>query len=256
VLDDAGRALVEEYSTLAASIAWAYWRRAPRADVEELRAIALAALVQAADRFPDYQREHGYPLDDHRYLVAFLTRRMRGAILDHARAQDHVSRTQRRMLKALEDVAVPGAGPAELAEAAGLPEDEVRAALAAQAAKPVYLDDLPDSTDWPGGLNVPDPAADVEGVASVRAMLGAAARAFAGLPPVQQVVLVRVFMHGQDLGDVAGALGISRDRAGQLHEAAVITLHEGMLAVASEGCACGRNGSCACGARREPGTAE
>jgi RNA polymerase sigma factor (sigma-70 family) len=248
VLDDAGRRLVEEYAPMAASIAWQFWRRAPAADVEKLRAIALAALVQAVDRFPDYQREHGYPLDDHRYLVAYLARRMRGAILDWARGQDHVSRSQRQLLKAIEAARLAGAPAAELAAVAGVTEREVAEALAAQAAKPAYLEDALDAADWAGGLNVADLAADVEAAASARAITGATARAFAGLPPDQQVILVRVYLHQQPLADAAQALGITAWQARQLHEAAVLTIHSAMLAAAADGCACG-SGSCSCPVR-------
>jgi RNA polymerase sigma factor (sigma-70 family) len=250
VLDERGKSLVEEYASVARSIAWEYWRRAPKADVEELQAIALAALVQAADRFPEYQREHGYPLDDHRYLIAFLTRRMRGAILDYARAQDHVTRSQRQLLKSVEAHRLAGASTPELAAAAGVTEREVTEAVAAGAAKPAYLEDA--LAMEPGGLNVPDPAADVESIVAVRAVLGAVARAVRGLPLEQQVIIVRCYVFGDDLQDIAAALGVTRDRAGQLHESAVLAIHTDMLseAEAADGCACGcLNGTCGCSAR-------
>jgi RNA polymerase sigma factor (sigma-70 family) len=254
VLDDAGRRVVEEYASVARSIAWEFWRRAPRADVEELQAIALAALVEAAERFPRYQAEHGYPLDDHRYLGAYLTRRMRGSILDWARGEDHVTRSQRAVLKSIEAPALAGAITAELAAAVGLPEQDVRAALAAQeAGRPLRLDESFDSgAGW--GVALVDPA-DVESVVAVRAITGAAARALAGLPLEQQVIIARRYLHGDDLEDIAQALGITRDRASRLHETAVLAIHGAMLAEAAESCAC-RNGACGCGARRGPRAAE
>jgi RNA polymerase sigma factor for flagellar operon FliA len=177
---------------------------------------------------------------------------MRGSILDWARSQDWVSRSQRQVLKALEHAARPGASVAELAQAAGLPEDEARAALAAQASRPLYLDDALDSAYWPGGIHVPDPAADVESIVAVRAVLGAVARAVRGLPLEQQVIIVRCYVFGDDLRDIAAALGVTRDRAGQLHESAVLAIHTAMLseAEAADGCACGcLNGTCGCSAR-------
>jgi hypothetical protein len=59
-----------------------------------------------------------------------------------------------------------------------------------------------------------------------------------------------VYIHQQPLAEAAQALGISRDRAGQLHEKAVIALHDARRSVAQVGCACGRgNGSCGCSVR-------
>jgi hypothetical protein len=61
VLDDAGRAIVEEFSSLATSVAWEFKRKAARADIEELEAIAYAGLVEAAERFPRYQPSTATP---------------------------------------------------------------------------------------------------------------------------------------------------------------------------------------------------
>ena len=59
MLDDAGRALVEEYDTIATGAAWHFWQKAPRADFEELRGIARLALVEAVERYPRYCAERG-----------------------------------------------------------------------------------------------------------------------------------------------------------------------------------------------------
>jgi hypothetical protein len=101
----------------------------------------LLGLCQAAERFSAYQAEHGYELEDHRYLVAFISRRVNGAILDWARSRDYLSRAQRHRLKAIEEWAPAGASTAEQTEVAGLTEAEVRNALALEAARPVCLED-------------------------------------------------------------------------------------------------------------------
>ena len=64
---------------MAASIAWEYWRRAPRADVEELRAIAPVALAEAVERYPAYCAQRGYDPARRDYIGAYVTRRMHGA---------------------------------------------------------------------------------------------------------------------------------------------------------------------------------
>ena len=250
MLDDAGRALVVEYDTVATGAAWHFFQKAPRADFEELRGIARLALAEAVERYPRYCAAHGYDPDSG-YIIAYLSQRVRGAIIDWARSADWLTRSQRQKYKLLEAAELelpPGAGLAELAAVAGLTEAEARDVRAAGETKPLYLDESADNgTGGPGSLR--DLAADVEPIVVVRGILGAAARACRALPPDQQLALVLVYVHGRSPAEVAQALGITGDEAGQLHEAAVIAVHEEMLAEASEGCACGRgNGSCRCSA--------
>ena len=250
VLDEAGRAQAEEYDTIATAAAWHFWQKAPRADFDELKGIARLALVEAVARYPHYCADRGYDPDSS-YIIGYLSQRVNGAILDFARSADWLTRSQRRKYKALEAAELelpPGASLAELAAAAGLTEAEARDVRAAGQSKPLYLDEAADNgTGGPGSIR--DPAADVEPIVAVRGILGAAARAYRELPPEQQVIIVSRYLHGRELEDIAGVLGITGDEAGRLHQAAVIAVHEAMLAEASEGCACGRgNGSCACSA--------
>jgi DNA-directed RNA polymerase specialized sigma subunit len=248
VLDDAGRALAEAHVNVATGAAWRFWRKAPRADADELRAIAYFALCQAVARFPDYQREHGYPLDDHRYLVAFIDRRVTGALLDWARGEDWVTRSQRTKAKIIEAAAENGAdGTAQLAEASGLTEDEVRQVQAAQAASPICLDGDYGSSGGSGWAeSLPDQSAEVESQAVVSSVLAAALRVIRGLPWQQQALLAWHYIEGGTLRAYAEAAGITPAQAVSLHHSAVLEVHDAMLAEAAEGCGCGRQGSCAC----------
>jgi RNA polymerase sigma factor (sigma-70 family) len=249
VLDEAGHRMVIEHENLARSAAYGFWRKAPRADLDELRSIAYLGLVEAAERYPRYVEEHGYDPADGRFVVAYLSRRVHGSILDWARAQDWLTRSQRTILKIIEDVARPGASDAELAQASGIAEEKVRAAQAAAASKPLSFGMLDGEAEW-APSSLPDPAADVESAAWVRAMLASVARTFAALATPQQCLVLRVYMHGQALAEAAEALGISKEEAGELHASAVLAVHDSMLAVAAEGCPCGRDGgSCGCSAR-------
>jgi DNA-directed RNA polymerase specialized sigma subunit len=251
VLDEAGRLMVAQYAALARSAAWNFWRRTPTTtDLDELKGIAYLALCQAAERYPEYCAEHGYDPATPDYVVAFLIRRVRGALLDWARSEDHVSRGQRKTLKAIEKADLAGASTAELARLAGVSEAGVLAAQAAAVAKPVSIDQAPDGDpDWVLAV-LTDPAVGTESVAAVRGMLGATARVFAELPVQQQVIVVRHYLHDDALKDIARDLGITSDLAGELHQAAVLALHAAMLAEADGGgCACGNEtGSCACSA--------
>jgi len=234
VLDDAGRALVEQYADVAGAAAWKFCRRASRADLAEVQAVARLGLCQAVERFPAYQAEHGYDLDDYRYLVAFLSRRVNGAILDWARSQDWCTRSQRGRLKLLEQSAPDGASTAEQAQASGLTQAEVIDARVADAARPVSLDAQPGWTeDGPWSGLAADPAADVESQAAADGILGAAERAARTLTWEQQVILDYRYYRGLPLADVAGALGLEREHATRLHESAILRVHAAMLAEAT-----------------------
>jgi DNA-directed RNA polymerase specialized sigma subunit len=254
VLDDAGRALAERYINVASGAAWKYWRRAPRADVDELRAVANAALCQALERFPDYQREHGYALDDHRYLVAFIDRRVQGALLDWGRAQDWLTRSQRAKAKLLQDAELQGAASiAEAAEAAGLTEAEAHEVLAAKASAPVHLEGerrqvtgLGPDTSWVD--SIPDPDPTPESAVEVAGIMSAALGAIRGMSWPQQAILAWHYLRDGSLRDYAKAVGISEHEAAALHQSAILAVHEAMLgeAVEEAACPCGRNGSCRC----------
>jgi DNA-directed RNA polymerase specialized sigma subunit len=221
---------------VADAAAWRFWNRARRADLAEVKAVAYLGLCQAAERFPAYQAEHGYPLDDHRYLVAFISRRVNGAIIDWARAADHVTRSQRQRLKQLEDCAEPGASTAELAGAAGLTEAQVRDAQAAQAARPVSLDG-PAGPDMElvadGAARLTDLGEDVESVVVVSGILRAVLRAVSALSWEQQLLLKLRYFEGRSVADAAEALSLELSHARHLHEAAILAVHDVMLAAAS-----------------------
>lgn len=244
MLDETGRELAVKYADVAKAAAFQFWRRAPRADLDELRAVANLGLCQALARFPDYQREHGYALDDHRYLVAYLNRRVHGAVLDWARKQDWLTRTQRHRVNALQAVAVPAGGAAALAEAAGVTVAEVREAEAARASGPVLLEELPGWTD-----TLADPSADVDSQAAVNGILAAAVRAIGRLPDTQQVIVIRVYLHGEKLAAIADDFGVTEAEVRASWGSAVLEVHDAMLAAVSdpERCACADREPCACG---------
>jgi RNA polymerase sigma factor for flagellar operon FliA len=253
MLDEAGRRLVEEHHAAATSAAWRYWQKAPKADLAELRGIARLALVEAAERYPRYCAEHGYDPACPDYIAAYLGRRVQGALLDHSRSVDWMTRSQRQRYKRLEAAQLempPGAGLAELAAAAGLTEAEAREVLAAGEARPASFHEAAtaeeDGTGGAGGVQ--DPAADVEGAVAVRAILGTATRALRELSRRQQVIIGLRYVANLDPPAIAAVLGVSADEVGELHDIAILTLHEAMINVAEEeGCGCD-GGSCGCGA--------
>lgn len=214
--------LVTELLPLARAEAWRVWQRAPHAlELDELEALALTGLAQAAARFPRYNEEHGYAPDDFRYFKAYCLRRMRGAITDAMRSQDWVTRSARTRAKQLREAGQDqGRTEEELSAASGLSITEVRDTLAAVSSRPVSIDAEPHD------VQAPD---DVEGQAVVSAVLGVVTGVLDNLPPVARTVVILRYYYGLSITEVAAAAGVKPEEAVQLHSAAVLAVHDAML---------------------------
>lgn len=220
--------LAEEVRPQARAEAWRAFQRAPHAlELDELHAIALSGLAQARARWKTYCAQYGR--DPHRteYFVAYVLRRMRGAILDAMRSQDWVTRSARTRVKALREAgAEAGATEADLVAATGLTPAEIRDANTALAARPVSFDAL--SADG-APHDVTDPAVDVEGAAVVQAVLTAAAAVIASLPETTRYLLVFRYYEGLSLAAAAELLGVEPSEARDSWERAVLAVHDAML---------------------------
>lgn len=216
--------LTAEIVPSARAEAYRVWQRAPHAlEMDELEAIALSGLAAAAHRWPVYCLEKGHDPTAYEYFRAYVTRRMRGAMLDHLRSQDWVTRSARTKIKALRAAGQDrGLSEAELAQATGMGIGEVRGALAAVAARPVSMDAEPH-----------DVAAedDVEGQATVAQVLGVMAGVINRLGHHERVILVLHYYQGMTLADLAPYAGVTPDEATRLHQAAILEIHAEMLAV-------------------------
>jgi RNA polymerase sigma factor for flagellar operon FliA len=216
--------LTAEIVPSARALAYRVWQGAPHAlEMGELESLALSGLASAAHRWPAYCAEKGHDPAAFEYFRAYVTRRMRGAMLDHLRSQDWVPRSARTRVKALRAAGQDrGLSDAELARATGMGIDEVRGALAAVAARPVSMDAEPH-----------DVAAedDVEGQAVVSQVLGVMSGVIARLAETARVILVLRYYQGMTLPDIAPYVGVTPDEASRLHQAAILEIHAEMLAV-------------------------
>ena len=195
------QAAVLAHRGMADSLTWKFSRRVPGADMDELKAIAAEALCRAAARWVDpYCSSRGFdPWDEddpsrpEKHFPGFAAKTISGALLDWSRHQDHLTRTDRHKVKAISAAQEGGARTeAELAAATGIPAEQVRAAQAAEAARPVSLDDTGSAVAGEyAGASIADDTGrgDVEGQAAVNEMLAGFLEVFDALPAQTQMVL-------------------------------------------------------------------
>ena len=234
---------VLDYRGMAESVGWRHIRRLHGAEADEILSIALEALVQAAAKWIPYCAARGFdpwsaddPGRPEAHFGGYAVKRVNGMILDWCRHQDHVTRSVRGRLKAIAAALEAGARTeAELAAATGLPAAQIREALAADAVKPVSLDDNSPSADF-GHQGLADGSAGTESAAVVRETLASFVATFDALPAVQQVLLAFVY-HREVPLEVAGKeLGMELAEAQRLHDEGVLAIHDTLLlAVQAEG---------------------
>ena len=248
-LDPRLQRAVADLLPLSESLAWAFFARVPVADPDELKSITAEALVQSAHRWVGpYCAAHGFnpwdegdPSKPERHWSGFAIKRMKGALLDWARSQDRITRTQRRGVKAMDAAFDDGIrGEEEQAAAAGLTVAKAREARAAAALTTVSLDDTLVSLER-GSL--PDERAEVESEVTVRETLAAAVAAFDALPAVPRVLLALVFHQELPLDVAAKSVHLEPAEARRQLEAAVCEIHSALLrSVQDEGAGPGRPG--------------
>jgi RNA polymerase sigma factor for flagellar operon FliA len=212
--------LVEEQEGTARSVAAQVWRTAPHAmELDELRSLAYAALVETASRWDEYCARHGYDPRRTEFFAPLAARRMRGAIYDTLRADDWAPRSQRTRYKLLQEAGLEqGLSEGELAGKTGLSTEEVRSTLAGMGRRPVSLD--ADAT-----REYVDPG-DVHEDAAQAAFLRALAECVRSLPGPQRAVLALHYYAGRELQQVAVLLGITESRASHLHTDGVLAVRE------------------------------
>jgi RNA polymerase sigma factor FliA len=216
--------LTAEIVPSARAEAYRVWQRAPHAlEMDELESLALSGLASAAHRWPAYCAERGHSPEAFEYFRAYVTRRMRGSMLDYLRSQDWVPRSARTRAKALRDAGQDrGLSDVELAAATGMDIEEVRGTLAAVAARPVSMDAEPHDV---AGED------DVEGQVVVSQVLGVMSGVINKLSHHARMILVLHYYQGMTLADIAPYAGVTPDEASRLHQAAILEIHAEMLAV-------------------------
>jgi RNA polymerase sigma factor for flagellar operon FliA len=190
-------------------------------DREELWNAGALGLVQAARR---YRPEMGVPF--FRYAVT----RIRGAIIDSTRDGDWVARSVRRGVREVRDLeerleAERGERPAdeELAPALNITLDELQSRrVAAVASNLMHLDDRTND-EMSLGDSVAEEHEDAqpEGSLENREILGTVRTAIKYLPRAQRDVVIRHYLQGEMLRDIADTMGVTEARVSQIASEAV-----------------------------------
>ena len=100
MLDARGEKLVIDHIHLVTKFTNSYYRYYPVIAKEDIESLLLYTLVAGADRWPDYCQNRGFNPNDVQFFPAYITRRLKGAVMDELRALDSVRRKQRNALKA------------------------------------------------------------------------------------------------------------------------------------------------------------
>ncbi len=202
--------------------AWRVYQRAPHAlDLDEMVALGLLGLAQATSKWASYCAAHGYDPEATQFFIAYILRRVRGAMLDALRSQDWVTRSARTKAKQLRDAGQDlGLEEAELARRAGMTVEEVRETLAAVAGRPVSLDAEPHDIAS---------QATTESQAVVSSILAEAFKAVTARSPVARAVIVLRYYYGKSLAEAAEVIGITEDEAVRQHQAAILAVHNAMV---------------------------
>lgn len=198
-------------------------------DLEELTGAAILGLVEAAKRFDP---ERGVPFE------AWALTRVRGAILDSARAADPASRSTRSKARSLEAVKSDlsqklGRQPTdrEITTELGMTLNEL-ADLRAKVHRGLVLslDGLTTDDDTSSTFAETLVDADLPPLEALeRRELDAYVRdCVLSLPDNLRFVITEYFLHGRPSGDIAAQLGVSESRVSQLRSEALKVLREAL----------------------------
>lgn len=202
--------------------AWKVYQRAPHAlDLDEMQALGLLGLAQATAKWNDYCWRRGFDPDRTEYFIAYVLRRVKGAMLDALRSQDWVTRSSRTKAKMLRDAGQDlGLDEQTLARRAGLTVQEVRDTVAAVSARPVSLDaELHDV-----------PSADgTESQAVVSSVLMEFMRVVTARSPEARALVALRYYYGCSLAECAEVIGITEDEAARLHQEVILAAHSAMV---------------------------
>lgn len=185
---------------------------------EDVESAALLGLTEAASRYDDSRNEP---------FMAFAKKRIRGAVLDHLRRIDHLSRRSRQDARRVVDTArrleAERGCPVtdrEVAAEMGVHEEEIRSAYSnLRAAKPVSLDE---SEEVLCALNRQTPSEVVERQQRRTALL----RALEGLEQRTLLIIALYYQEGLTLSEIGQILGVTESRVCQLRTQAVRELRE------------------------------
>lgn len=208
--------LIVEHLPLVGYLVSDVHSRATHLDRDELASVAQFALFQASRSFdPD----RGVPFGGYARI------RIVGALADHLRSEDWVSRGTRKRIKQVHAVseeltASLGRPPSdsELATVLGCSRESVSALLQDAHSGPVPLDRA--GEDLAGSIIGPEESAQIQERNDFLR------RAVDALPPRQRLIIGRIYFEGDHVGDIAKELGVSHSAVALARRDALQMLQE------------------------------
>lgn len=212
-----------DHLPLVKRIARSFSSRVPRTvDSADLVSAGTLGLIRAVDGFDP---ERGVQ------FVAFAGRSIRGAILDHLRAQDPLPYSTRAKLRRIEGSfeclqksLKRSPTEEELAEAAGFTVGELSSLLAQASALALYSLDETQDTEAGERVGGMDRAADALSEIERREMRDILASLIRGLPRSERLVLSLYYYEGLKMKEIGNLLKITESRVSQIHARAVTIL--------------------------------
>ncbi len=229
---DARDALALQHLSLVGRVASRLASRLPvSVDRDELKSAGMLGLLDACHRF-DETRAASFP--------SYAEMRIRGAMLDHLRAQDWLPRRLRREARELDGERRAlsqrlGRAPSdgELAEALGWEEEEILAAARALGEEMVSHAVPEERADASvlEAIGVQTPPEDPLSRLGQRRLHERIAAAIQRLAEKERRVVQLRYYEDLSFDEIAVTLGLTGGRVGQLHERALLQLRARLRAV-------------------------
>jgi RNA polymerase sigma factor for flagellar operon FliA len=212
-------ALIVAHVDMAVGMARRMARRLPASvRCEDIESAALLGLTEAARRYDDTRSEP---------FMGFATKRIRGAILDHLRSIDLLTRRGRRAARLVADTARAieaetghAATDSDLARRMGLSEAEFQSVYG--NVRDAAMTSVDDWDALPQSSAASTPLEDIERQ-QIRAGL---VRALAKLDDRARVILACYYQEGLTLREIGQMLGITESRVCQIHTQTLAILRQ------------------------------
>ncbi|MCU0773354.1 MAG: RNA polymerase sigma factor FliA [Ideonella sp.] len=218
--------LLKQYSPLVRRLAHQMIAKLPaNVEIDDLIQVGMIGLSDALARFDASQGVQ---------FETFATQRIRGAMLDELRGNDHLSRGTRKQQRSIEGAVHKleqklGRAPSEgeIAKEMGISLTEYQDMLGkVRGTQLVYLEDIGGDDGEQEFLDrhVADESSNPLAQLQDRRMREALVEGIKSLPEREQYVMSMYYEHDMNLKEIAAVLGVTESRVCQLHSQSIARL--------------------------------